>query len=174
MRAPTRNTERGAAMNMTPMIDVVFLLIIFFLVSSHLARQETQLEIDLPTAGVGEDPVESTRRRVTINVLPDGKTLLAGEPTDAIALTARLAYEQQQAQGDLQVRIRGDRAANYATIQPLLVACAKAGVWDVTFAVYSKTAVGNRESRGWQPRKPRLATANRATTTRQAAGNRSD
>ena len=38
MRLPTDSTSRELSTNMTPMIDVVFLLIIFFLVSSHLAR----------------------------------------------------------------------------------------------------------------------------------------
>ncbi len=38
---------------MTPMIDVTFLLIIFFLVSSHLAKQENFLKLDLPTAAAG-------------------------------------------------------------------------------------------------------------------------
>jgi len=53
------NLSRGSlGFNMTPMIDVVFLLIIFFLVSSHLAQQETQLELDLPEATSGTRPTE--------------------------------------------------------------------------------------------------------------------
>ncbi|MCA9180756.1 MAG: biopolymer transporter ExbD, partial [Planctomycetales bacterium] len=45
MRTPKLLAAGSASINMTPMIDVVFLLIIFFLVSSHLAKQENQVEL---------------------------------------------------------------------------------------------------------------------------------
>ena len=54
MRVPANISRGSLGFNMTPMIDVVFLLIIFFLVSSHLAQQEVQLELDLPGAGTGQ------------------------------------------------------------------------------------------------------------------------
>ncbi len=68
---------------MTPMIDVVFQLIIFFLVASHLARQETQVEVDLPTAASGHQEDEQPElRRVVVNVLPgigtDGRVQVGG------------------------------------------------------------------------------------------------
>ncbi len=50
MRLPNQSGRHSVGANMTPMIDVVFLLIIFFLVSSHLARQENRLPLDLPVA----------------------------------------------------------------------------------------------------------------------------
>lgn len=124
-------------MNVTPMIDVVFLLIIFFLVSSHLARQETQLDLNLPLA-TGDEPAEAARPRVTLNVLADGRVLLGGEPLPVEQVQRRLAYEQQRSEPGIEVRIRGDRAAEYRTIEPLLVACAKAGVWNVAFNVFEE------------------------------------
>ena len=48
MRVPSNLARGSLGFSMTPMIDVVFLLIIFFLVSSHLAQQEVQLDLDLP------------------------------------------------------------------------------------------------------------------------------
>ena len=71
MRVPrsSRNSEIG--INMTPMIDVVFQLLIFFLVSSHIAKHEAQMALPLPIADSGTDDQESTRPRVTINVLPN-------------------------------------------------------------------------------------------------------
>ncbi|MBT6848587.1 MAG: biopolymer transporter ExbD, partial [Planctomycetaceae bacterium] len=60
MQTPRYARSKETGFNMTPMIDVVFLLIIFFLVSSHLARQETQLELDLPEASSGEQVEVST------------------------------------------------------------------------------------------------------------------
>ncbi len=53
MKVPTQLNSGEVDFNMTPMIDVVFLLIIFFLVSTHLAKQEAQLELPLPVAESG-------------------------------------------------------------------------------------------------------------------------
>ena len=55
---PRRPIEVDDEIDMTPMIDVVFQLLIFFLVASHLARQEVQLQLDLPDAGTGQRPTQ--------------------------------------------------------------------------------------------------------------------
>ena len=120
---------------MTPMIDVVFLLIIFFLVSSHLARQETQLELNLPTAASGSELDQSQRPRATVNVLEGGTLLLGGTKVTPPELETRLAYERQRAGEDLEVRIRGDRAVPYQFVEPILLAAARAGIWHVSIAV---------------------------------------
>ena len=138
MRLPTRTIRGRVTMNMTPMIDVVFLLIIFFLVSSHLARQETQVALDLPTASTGEALEESTLQRITLNVMPDGTVLLAGQPIEPQELATKLRFEQDRSGDELEVRIRGDREVPYSIIEPLLVACAEAGVWNVTFGVHEE------------------------------------
>ncbi|MEX0939367.1 MAG: biopolymer transporter ExbD [Pirellulales bacterium] len=135
MRLPTRKRTSGASFNMTPMIDVVFLLIIFFLVSSHLAKQEVQLDLDLPAAASGADQEEENRPRVTINVLPRGEILLAGAPVAPSELQRRLQHEAARVERDLEVRIRSDRTVPYQYVEPILLACARAGVWNVTFAV---------------------------------------
>jgi biopolymer transport protein ExbD len=120
---------------MTPMIDVVFLLIIFFLVSSHLARQETQIEVDLPGAETSEQPDATSRPRVTVNVLPNGQVLLGSGPVDRNELGRRLAVERERVGRDLEVRVRGDRGVPYRVVEPILLACARSGIWNVTFAV---------------------------------------
>jgi biopolymer transport protein ExbD len=139
MRAPS-NLGRGAVgFNMTPMIDVVFQLIIFFLVSSHLARQETQLEVDLPDAASGESAESDQTRRIVVNVLPeaqpDRRIQVGGEVMDGDRLAQLILHESQTASGELEVRIRSDRRMPYGVIEPILLACARAGVWNVTFAV---------------------------------------
>jgi biopolymer transport protein ExbD len=120
---------------MTPMIDVVFLLIIFFLLSSHFARQESQLELDLPDAASREERAEDDVPRVVVNVLPEGNIQVAGDVRRAAELTEVLRVERQKTAGRLEVRIRSDRRVPYGVIEPILLACQRAGVWDVTFAV---------------------------------------
>ena len=135
MRIPFRATSGNVGFNMTPMIDVVFQLIIFFLLSSHLARQETRLPLPLPSAASGQAEHDIERPRVTVNVLADGTLLVANRPTAADELTA-LLRERHAAHGErLQVRIRADRGVPYPLAEPVMLACVQAGIWDVAFAV---------------------------------------
>jgi biopolymer transport protein ExbD len=145
MRAPSNLGRGGLGFNMTPMIDVVFLLIIFFLVSSHLARQETQLDLDLPDAASGEPAGEEDVRRLVVNVLPnvrpEGQIRVGGQLVEVGQLSELIRYERGQAERDrkeLQVRIRSDRRVPYGVVEPILLACARAGVWNVTVAVREK------------------------------------
>ncbi len=138
MRSPTAARSRSIGLNMTPMIDIVFLLIIFFLVSSHLAQQETNLPLALPSAESGIDPSDETTPRVTVNLLPQGQILLAGNPLDVKQLELRLRVENKIEQGNLEVRIRADRQVPYRFVQPILRSCAQAGIWNVKFAVLKK------------------------------------
>jgi biopolymer transport protein ExbD len=125
-------------MNMTPMIDVVFLLIIFFLVSSHLAQQESQYRLDLPQADSGSTPTASEKPSVTINVLANGNVIVAGRVVDPVQLESQLRYERARVGDDLEVRIRTDRQVVYQTVEPIMLACAQAGIWNVKFAVYAR------------------------------------
>ncbi len=136
MEIPRIGRSRQVDFNMTPMIDVVFLLIIFFLVSSHLAKQEVQKPLDLPIAQSGNKQGEEDAPRVTINVLADGSLELAGRQIQRTDLGRRLTDRLQEEGAGLQVRIRADRAAPYRFVEPIMLACARAEIWDVSFSVY--------------------------------------
>jgi len=141
MKVPNNLRSGEFGFNMTPMIDVVFLLIIFFLVSSHLARQETQMQLPLPTAESGEQAPHIDRPRITINVTGDGKLMLAGRHVLAAELPLRLRERLAESGPDLEVRIRGDREVPYGEVEPIMLSCARAGIWNVTYAVYRKKDV---------------------------------
>ena len=143
MRVPNSYRRRPLGFNMTPMIDVVFLLIIFFLVSSHLVKQEAQMELKLPHAKSVPKATDDEGERIIINVSEDGRVFLAGRLVTRDQLEQRLAaqhekYRQQEKRDDLEVRIRSDRSVAYEHVEPILLACARAGIWNVTFAVYRK------------------------------------
>ena len=138
MRPPLRHRPAGVQINMTPMIDVTFLLIIFFLLSSHLAQQETQLDLDLPTAASGRQAVDDERPRLSVNVRSDGSVMLGSTETPPMEMGRRLRIERERLGGDLEVRIRADRSVPYSAVEPILLACAEAQIWNVTFAVFKK------------------------------------
>jgi biopolymer transport protein ExbD len=70
-----------------------------------------------------------------VNVLADGTLLVANRPIQADNLVA-LLRERRAAHGEeLEVRIRADRAVLYRRVEPVLLACVQAGIWNVAYAV---------------------------------------
>ena len=136
MRQPVIHRPRRIGFNMTPMIDVVFLLIIFFLVSSHLAKQESQVQLALPVATSGEEDPALSSNRVTINVNETGELTIGNRPIIAAELGERLASARAELGDGMEVRIRSSRLTPYGDVQPIMLACTKQGIWNVTYAVY--------------------------------------
>ena len=138
MRIPARAVSGEVGFNMTPMIDVVFQLIIFFLLSSHLAKQENELPLPLPGAASGKPQPVDDRPRLTVNVLADGMLMVNNRPIGPADLL-ELLRERRAAHGDaLEVRIRGDRGVAYGLFEPVMLACVKAGIWNVAYAVQAR------------------------------------
>jgi len=92
----------------------------------------------LPAAASGRQAVAEGPPRVTVNVLADGRIMLGSLAAPRTEVAPRLRQERDRAGDNLEVRIRADRAVPYAAVEPVLVACAEAGIWNVTFAVFKK------------------------------------
>ncbi len=138
MRVPNYPGSRGVSINLTPMIDVTFLLIIFFLVSSHLAKQENFLPLELPVAGSGISDF-SDRTTLTIQIPSDGSYLVnnANVPLDQMQ-NLILIKMAENGKNPIRIRIRTDKSAAYAPIAKLLKLCAVTGNSDIVFAVYEE------------------------------------
>lgn len=120
---------------MTPMIDVVFLLIIFFLVSSHLARQENRLPLDLPVASTF-DAVDPTKAALTITLDDAAKTRVGGEVIDDPALKRILQNLVTEEGAAAAIRVRVDGQVQYSYVEPILREAAIAGISDASIAVW--------------------------------------
>jgi biopolymer transport protein ExbD len=142
MKVPQFAQRGSVAINMTPLIDVVFQLLIFFLISSRLAQQETRMELPLPVAegGVESNP-DDPRPRVTLNVLANGQWWFVGRPVAVAELPERLRAVVAEHGTEVELRVRADRDVPYRHIEPMLAACARAGLSNVTFAVYGPSNV---------------------------------
>lgn len=134
MQVPNNSDRRSVGANMTPMIDVVFLLIIFFLVSSHLARQENRLPLDLPVASTF-DPTDPEKAPLTISIDAQARWLVAGNVVDKDALRTILADLREKTGSDAAIRIRTDGAVQYQYVEPVLREAALSGVTDASIAV---------------------------------------
>jgi len=136
MRVPVHGRGSSLKFNITPLIDVVFLLIIFFLVASYLAGTEQVEAIELARAATGKFENEAALRRLVVTVTAD-ETLHVGSRalTQDEFSQLLLAEAGEDEQRPLEVRIRADRRVPYRVIEPLLVACARAGITKLKFNV---------------------------------------
>ena len=139
MRIPSAGTRgHGLRLNLTPLIDVIFNLIIFFLAAAHFARSEPSAPVDLPIANPREDASEAPRR-LTITVAPGPKFIVAGRAHPRDVIKAMISAEAvRDDEKPLELRIRADRTIPFGEIEPLLIAAAKANVTDVKFPVIPK------------------------------------
>ncbi|MFM8572410.1 MAG: ExbD/TolR family protein [Pirellula sp.] len=138
MRVPIYPGSRGVSINLTPMIDVTFLLIIFFLVSSHLAKQENFLPLELPLASSGVSDF-SERTTLTVQIPPDGTYLVNNSQVSLDQIqNLILSKMAENSKNPIRIRIRTDKSAAYAPIAKLLKLCAVTGNSDIVFAVYQE------------------------------------
>ncbi len=128
MRIAQDDLFEEAGLNLAPMIDVVFLLLVFFMVATTFAREEEQLDVNLPAseAGEGAEPTDE----ITIVLHQDGSVLVNGDPLDEAALPARLKLLADE-DDSLPVTIRGDRDVVLQRVVAVMDACVLAGLTDV-------------------------------------------
>lgn len=120
----TEGEEKGGP-NLTSLIDMLFLLIIFFLVSSAFVEEEKDLEVELSRAR-SAPALTAPQSPVVINVRRDGAILLGTQPILLDGLLARLQAIQQDSPGRM-VQIRGDRRVPYEYVVAVHAAVAEAG-----------------------------------------------
>ena len=94
------------------------------------------MELKLPAAKAGDEDFDQTTTRITINVKPDGSLWLGGQTIETQELAARFAKLRAEQGDGLEVRIRGSREATWSTFEPIMLACTKASIWNVKWAVY--------------------------------------
>ena len=135
MRLPVQPRTFGLRFNITPLIDIVFLLIIFFLVSSHFSRSETHEQIELPEAAGGTDDDSGSQNRLTITVRDDGSLFVSGRRIDGRQLQSRIVDLSRDPGSRPEVRIRGDRDVPYRQIEPIMLECVRLGISNVKTAV---------------------------------------
>ncbi|WP_175452561.1 ExbD/TolR family protein [Thiohalomonas denitrificans] len=120
--------------NLTPLIDAVFLLLVFFMLTSHFVREEA-LNIDLPVAESGEATGEDDQLEVIINA--QGRFLMNDHVVDPEALEATLRRALEQRENRV-VRIRGDRGADLGSAVKVLDTARKAGAEAVDIVTETK------------------------------------
>ena len=135
MKAPSMTRSRSVSFNVTSLIDIVFLLIIFFLVASHVARSEAVEPVDLPKISDPAGDEEESPLRIVVTVMADRSMWVGGRQVLLPQVEQLILSAAQESLNQVEVRIRADHAATYLEIEPILLACAQFGVTRVGFAV---------------------------------------
>ena len=118
---------------MTPMLDVVFLLLCFILTSQIFSQWETEIDITLPTAATGEIP-QRLPGEIIINIQADGETSVNQRVLNEEELGTLLRDIVNLWDKGQPVTIRADQAAAYEHVIRVLDACRVADIWNISFA----------------------------------------
>lgn len=127
-------------MQLAPLVDILFLLVIFFAVTSHYAKNEQVMDISVPAADEGKDNESRNVGEIIINIKTQGEIIVNGAQLTEGELLVKLQnivtiYKDQA------VILRGDEVVDYKHVIAVLNTCQKAGIWNIAFATRKPDAV---------------------------------
>ena len=132
MRFSQRNRSKAPALALTSMLDVIFLLLCFFVTVSVFSQWESEISIKLPNAKTAESP-ERLPGEIIINLAKDGKISVNSVTLTLEDLGARLAKVAKFYPGQ-PVIIRADKEVRYETLVKLIDTCRASDIWNFSLA----------------------------------------
>ncbi|MCW0219668.1 MAG: biopolymer transporter ExbD [Prosthecobacter sp.] len=120
-------------MQLAPLVDVLFLLVIFFAVTSHYAKNEQVMDISVPAADEGKENENRTVGEIIINIKTEGEIIVNGQQLTEQELLTKL-QNIASIYKDQAVILRGDEVVDYKHVINVLNTCQKAGIWNIAFA----------------------------------------
>lgn len=129
LRSPHRKRFRlQPGINLTPLLDVIFNLLFFFILATTIRTEEEQMEVRLPAS---ESSVETPRERdvPVVTIDRQGQIHFKGRRVVESELQLELNYLARR--GVTRVYVRGDREADWGRIVGLMDLCRQAGITNV-------------------------------------------
>ena len=126
------------SLSLTPLIDVVFLLLIFFLVATKFAEEERELDVRLPDASAAQ-PLISQPKELFVNVDQHGRYYVTGRTLTLDQLYPVLKAAWVNNPGRASVIIRADRRCRWEFVVAVMNACNKANIRDYRVATLKST-----------------------------------
>ena len=123
---------------MAPMIDMVFLLLVFFMCVSTLAKADKAEKVELPESHASEVPEDVSARGV-VSVKEDGSIFVGTQSVSLEVLKERIGGELKRNQ-ELQITVRADKTTPFGEIKKVLKACAEVGAYEVIYATYEASS----------------------------------
>ncbi len=129
---PSETIRQRPAFQMTPMIDIMFLNLIFFMSLFVYFQFETELNISVPKAQASA-PSQRSAGEIVINILPNGSVVVNQKKLSLEGLENLLRKTAEWYPGQ-SVILRADKKTFHEHVVHVLDACAKAKVWNISFA----------------------------------------
>lgn len=129
MAVKIKRSSVASTLSLTPLIDVVFLLLIFFLVTSEFEDEERRLDIVLPSA-TSAVPMISKPREVVVDIDATGTLYLGGQPTSVGDLQGLLEKAVENNPTNQTVVIRADKETPFQPVVSVMDVCNRTGVSD--------------------------------------------
>jgi biopolymer transport protein ExbD len=122
----------GLNIQMAPLIDIIFLTLVFFMTLSVFSQMESEINISVPKSTESKETTRSAGK-VIVNITKEGKFIVNQQPLDATGLE-RMLGRVAVLFPDQPVIIRADQETFHRYIIQALDACAKANIWDISFS----------------------------------------
>jgi biopolymer transport protein ExbD len=126
MSIQVQRSQVLAALSLTPLIDVVFLLLIFFLVASRLSQEDRELDVPLPTAASAQ-PMTAEPSELIVNINHEGQYIVAGQVLDAAGLEHAVRAAVADHPAGHAVIIRADRRVELQVPVTAMDICLRCG-----------------------------------------------
>lgn len=133
MRIQKKQHAEGAEPDLTPMIDVTFLLISFFVMMINFSQSEQNDKVILPTSELARPPEDVISDPIIIHMTSQGSIVIGGNEVDLKAIRSQLEPElailrlNKKTAADANVIIRGHRATPGGNVQDLINRCQELG-----------------------------------------------
>jgi biopolymer transport protein ExbD len=115
-----------------PMVDILLVILVFFIVTWNFALSENELDVRVPTATKANE-TQPYVGQVVINIKADGTVIVNRQPKSSQELL-ELLKKLSQLYPDQAVIVRGDQGVEYKHIVEVLDICRQADIWNVAFA----------------------------------------
>jgi biopolymer transport protein ExbD len=127
MSVKLRESSAMSSLSIAPLIDVVFLLLIFFLVTSRFEKQEREMDLELPEASQSV-PITETPSEIVVNLGADGQLVIDGSVRGLDELEQILSQAAVNNPLTQTVLIRSDRRAPVGSFIGVIDVCKKLGL----------------------------------------------
>ncbi len=132
LKTPSRD---DASIDMAPMIDLVFLLLIFFMVAS-VVTELNKVEVEIPESSFAKVP-EDTKGRMMLSIDANNQIYVGTVPATIEELKPMVEQELEM-NPDLRILIRADRRVLYETCKKLMIACGEVGATDLIYSTFEE------------------------------------
>ncbi|MEA2067893.1 MAG: biopolymer transporter ExbD [Verrucomicrobiota bacterium] len=132
IKAPSRD---DVAIDMGPMIDLVFLLLIFFMVASVVTELE-KVDVLIPESSHAKVP-DDTKGRMMLSIDANNQIYVGTDPVSIDELKVHIDSELDL-NPELRILIRADHRVEYKTCKDIMIACAEVGATDLIYATFEE------------------------------------